>query len=149
VPYYLTFHPDNQELTLYRHNGRKYVTVKPNEHGRFPIPELDLEIKIEGGWVRFWYKGKLLPLPADMLRELKQTKKSLEQQTRRADDEKRRADDEKRRADDEKRRADDEKRRADDEKRARLALERQVADMRAQMEQLRKKQRNGRKNGGS
>jgi len=135
VPYYLTFYPDNQELTLYRHNGRKYVTVKPNEHGRFAVPELDLEVKIEDGWVRFWYKGNLLPLPAELLRELNQVKQLLEQQTHRADDEERRAN--------------DEKRRADDEKLARLTLERQLADMRAQMEQLRKKQRNGRKNGGT
>jgi Uma2 family endonuclease len=135
VPYYLTFYPDNQELTLHRHNGRKYVTVKPNAHGRCAVPELDLEVKIEGGWVRFWYQGALLPLPADLLRELKQVKRLLEQQTRRADDETRRAD--------------GEKRRADDEKRARLAMERQLADMQSQMEQLRKKQKNGRKNGGA
>src|SRR5262249_61966053 len=29
VPYYLLFYPDEQELTLYRHTRKKYVSVKP------------------------------------------------------------------------------------------------------------------------
>src|SRR5262245_12111360 len=37
VPYYLIFYPDNQELTLYRLVGKKYVSVKPNKAGRRPI----------------------------------------------------------------------------------------------------------------
>jgi Uma2 family endonuclease len=82
VPYYLAFYPDNQELSLYRHTGRKYVTVKPNEHERFPISELELEVKIHDGWVRFWYKGELLPLPADLLREVNELKKSLDDEKR-------------------------------------------------------------------
>jgi Uma2 family endonuclease len=92
VPYYLVFYPDNQEVTLYRHNGKKYVTVKPNKHDRYAIPPLDLEIGLREGWVRYWYQGELLPLPADLQREVDEAR-------RRADDEKRRADDEKRRAD--------------------------------------------------
>ena len=94
------FYPDNQEMTLYRHNGRRYVSVKPDEHGRCALPELELEMGILDGWVRYWFRGELLPLPADLQRD-------LDQALRRADDEKRRADDEKRRADDEKRRADE------------------------------------------
>ncbi|HEV3262215.1 MAG TPA: Uma2 family endonuclease, partial [Gemmataceae bacterium] len=43
VPYYLVFYPEAGELTLYRHNNRKYVTVKPNEHGRYPILDVELE----------------------------------------------------------------------------------------------------------
>src|SRR5207244_954615 len=46
VPYYLIFYPDNQELTLYRHNGKKYVTVLPNEQGRYPIPKLEMELAL-------------------------------------------------------------------------------------------------------
>ncbi len=72
VPYYLTFYPDNQELTLYRHTGSKHVTVKPNKHGRLEIPELDLEIGLVDGWVRYWHQGELLPLPADLERDLKE-----------------------------------------------------------------------------
>src|SRR5207237_4889465 len=77
VPYYLVFYPEDQELTLYRHNKRKYVTVKPNAHGRYPIPELDLELGLLDGWVRFWYQGELLPLPADLQRDLDLTRRQL------------------------------------------------------------------------
>jgi Uma2 family endonuclease len=70
VPYYLLFDTDKQVLILWRHNGKRYVTVKPNGHGRLEIEELDLEMAIHDGWVRFWFKGKLLPLPADLQREL-------------------------------------------------------------------------------
>ncbi len=85
VPYYLIFYPDNQELTLYRHNGRKYVSVKPNNEGRYPIPELDLEIGLLGGWVRYWHKGKLLPLPADLQRDLDEARGRADEEKRRAD----------------------------------------------------------------
>src|SRR5262249_30056022 len=44
VPYFLVFVPDTQELTLHRHNRRKYVTTRPNEHGRYPLKELELEL---------------------------------------------------------------------------------------------------------
>jgi hypothetical protein len=82
VPYYLVFYPDAQELTLYHHNKRKYVVVKPNEHGRYPIMELDLEVAILDGWVRFWYKGELLPLPAELQRELDEARRQLRQARR-------------------------------------------------------------------
>src|SRR6266446_593993 len=36
VPYYLVFYADDQELTLYHHNGKKYSTVKPNRQDRLP-----------------------------------------------------------------------------------------------------------------
>jgi Uma2 family endonuclease len=85
VPYYLVFYPDNQELTLYRHNGRKYVSVKPNEQERYPIPELELELALLDGWVRYWFRGELLPLPADLQRQLNETRRLLQQQTQRAD----------------------------------------------------------------
>jgi Uma2 family endonuclease len=86
VPYYLLFYPEAQELTLYRHNGRKYVTVKPNEHGRYAVPELDIEVALLDEWVRFWYKGRLLPLPADMQRELDAARQEAERANRRARD---------------------------------------------------------------
>lgn len=69
VPYYLLFYPDNQELTLFRHNGRKYISVKANDAGRLPIDRIDLEAAIMDGWVRYWYLGKLLPLPAELLND--------------------------------------------------------------------------------
>jgi Uma2 family endonuclease len=79
VPYYLLFYPDNQELTLFRHNGEKYVTVLPNERGRLAIPEVEIEAALLEGWVRYWYQGELLPLPGDLLRSLEKTSKQLEE----------------------------------------------------------------------
>ncbi len=117
VPYYLVFYPDTQDLTLYKHNRRnKYVTVKPNDENRYKIDELDLELAIKEGWVRFWYQARLLPLPADLQRDLDTIRSQLAVTTRRADEEKLRADEEKLRADEEKLRADEEKLRADHEK---------------------------------
>jgi Uma2 family endonuclease len=86
VPYYLVFYPDTQDLTLYHHNGRRYVSVKPNENDRYEIPELDLEMQILDGWVRFWYQGRLLPLPADLDRELNEAKRQAADEKRRADE---------------------------------------------------------------
>jgi Uma2 family endonuclease len=77
VPYYLLFYPDDQELTLYHHNGKRFVTVKPDEQGRHAIPELELQLALFDGWVRYWFRGKLLPLPADLQRELDETRRQL------------------------------------------------------------------------
>jgi Uma2 family endonuclease len=141
VPYYLIFYPDNQELSLYKHTGRKYVSVKPNEHGRYPIPELEIEVALLDGWVRFWFRGHLVPLPADMERQLTEERRRVEEATRRADEETRRAEEALRRADEETRRAEEALRRADEEERLRMeaervrqALEQQVAELRAQLE---------------
>jgi Uma2 family endonuclease len=79
VPYYLLFYPDNEELTLYRHNGEKYVTVTPNEHGRYPIPELEMEVGLLDARARFWFRSKLVPLPADLQRELDEAQRSLDE----------------------------------------------------------------------
>ena len=107
VPYYLLFYPDNQELTLYRLKGRKYVSVKPNEDDRYAIPELDVEIALLDGWVRYWQEGKLLPLPAELQRDLDAAL----------------------------RRAETAEQRAEQECAARLALEREVEQLRSQLRQ--------------
>lgn len=86
VPYYLLFYPDNQDLTVFRHTGRKYVSVKPNEHGRLAIPELDLEAALLDGWVRFWFRGELLPLPGDLLRQVTTERQARAVAERRAAD---------------------------------------------------------------
>lgn len=129
VPYYLVFYPDNQDVTLYRHTGKKYVSVKPNKHERYAITPLDLEVGLLDGWVRYWYQGELLPLPADLQREL--------------DEARRRADDEKRRADDEKHRADAEKHRADELQRRLEAAERELDGYRAQGKPATPRRNNG------
>jgi Uma2 family endonuclease len=128
VPYYLIFYPDNQELTLFHRRGEKYVSKKPNRRGRFSIPELEMEMAILDGWVRYWYQDELLPLPADLQRDLDETRRQLAEATRRADDETRRAD--------------GETRRADAERQARLAAEEEIARLRTQLEQA-KSRRNG------
>ena len=70
VRYYLLFDPDNQDLRLFRHNGRKFIRVKPNGNNRREISELELEVAIQDGWVRYWYQGKLLPVTAELLADL-------------------------------------------------------------------------------
>lgn len=68
--YYLLFDPEEGVVTLYRHARSRYIAVKPNHEGRCAVPELEIEVALIEGWVRFWYQGKLLPLPGDLLREL-------------------------------------------------------------------------------
>jgi Uma2 family endonuclease len=127
VPYYLVFDPEEEELTLYRHNDKKYVPVAPDENGRCAIVELDLAVGLLDGWVRFWHRGELLPLPADLLRSLENTQEQLAYMTRRADVEARRADAEARRAD-------AETRRADVETQARMEMERELENLRKQVQ---------------
>lgn len=91
IPYYAIFYPENQELTLYHHNGTRYVTVPPDERGRCALPDLELEIGLLGGWMRFWFRGELLPLPADLQRELDEAKNRLKQATERAETAEKRA----------------------------------------------------------
>jgi Uma2 family endonuclease len=99
VPFYLVFYPENQDLTLYHFKGRKYVSVKPNKHDRYPIPDLELEVALLDGWVRFWYRGELLPLPAELQRDLDEAIRRAAAEKHRADEADRRADEADRRAD--------------------------------------------------
>jgi hypothetical protein len=50
VPYCLLFYPDNGELSLYHHSGRRYASVQPNDHGRLALPELEVEVALVEGW---------------------------------------------------------------------------------------------------
>ena len=110
VPYYLMFVPDSQEMTLYRHNGTKYVSVPPDERGRYAIPELELEVGLHGGWMRYWFRGELLPLPAELQAELQKERRELQK----------------------------ERRELQKERTARLAVEEENARLRAELEQLRR-----------
>jgi Uma2 family endonuclease len=122
IPYYLVFYPDGQELTLYRHMGKKFVSVKANERGRFAIAELEMEVAILDGWVRYWYQGKLLPLPADLQRDLDETRLRLDE-TRR-DLVKTRHD-------------------LDETRQALAAAERETQELRRQVEQFKGRPKNG------
>lgn len=73
VPYYLLFVPDQQELTLYRRTGERFVSVPPDQHGRYAITQIDLAVRLLDGWVRYWYNGELLPLPAELQAALERT----------------------------------------------------------------------------
>jgi Uma2 family endonuclease len=86
VPYYLLFYPDGEEMTLFRLGEKKYVTVRPNANKRYAIPELELEVALLDGWVRYWFRGELVPLPADLLKERNDARKQLdaERQARQA-----------------------------------------------------------------
>jgi Uma2 family endonuclease len=132
VPYYLLFYPEDQELTLYRHNGRKYVSVKPNEEERYAIAELELEIGIREGWARYWYQGKLLPLPADLQRDLEESRRQSEEHRQRAEQSELRAEQERQRAEQERQRAEQERQRAEQERQRRLALEQELERLRSQ-----------------
>jgi Uma2 family endonuclease len=115
VPYYLVFYPDNQEVTLFHHQGERYVTKKPNRHGRLAIPELDMEVALLDNWVRYWHQGELLPLPADLQRDLDEARQQIAAATRLADA----------------------------ERQGRLAVEQEVARLRAELERLRSRRNGG------
>ncbi|HXG11209.1 MAG TPA: hypothetical protein VNK04_15735, partial [Gemmataceae bacterium] len=57
-----------------------------NRQGRYPIRELDVEVGLLEGWVRFWYEGELLPLPAELQRELDEARRLAAAEKRRADE---------------------------------------------------------------
>jgi hypothetical protein len=114
----LLFEPVLQKLQLFRHDGERYVELEANPHGRLAVRDLDLEVAILDGWVRFWHQGKLLPLPAEREVEMVELRQSIDAETKRADAETRRADAETRRAD---------------------AAERELAKLRAQMKKPQKK----------
>lgn len=129
TPYYLLFDSDTAVLKLYSLKRRKYVAIKPNGEGRLALPELDLEMKLVDGWVRYWYRGALLPLPADLQREVDEMRRKLSVATRRAEREKQRAD--------------EQSWIAEREREARLALERELAELRAERATGPRKRENG------
>jgi hypothetical protein len=145
VPYYLLFYPDNQEMTLYHHNGRKYVSVKPNEQGRCALPELEMEVALLDGWVRFWFRGELLPLPADLQREVDQLKQQLAEAQRDAREAKRQAREAERSRQEAERSRQEAERQREEERQARLAAEEELARLRAQQQQPGKRPRNSTK----
>jgi Uma2 family endonuclease len=108
VPYFLLFYPETRDLTLYRHTGRKHVPLQPDAHGRHLISELELEVGLRDGWVRYWFRGELLPLPADLQRDL----------------------------DEARRRADRLQAQLDLERQARKAVERELQRLQAQLKQM-------------
>jgi Uma2 family endonuclease len=77
VPYYLLFDSDTDKLILFQLNDNQYQAVLPNQNGRLAIPELELEAALHEKWVRYWFRGELIPLPGELLEELNATKNRL------------------------------------------------------------------------
>lgn len=119
VPYYLVFYPDNEELTLFRLADGTYASVGPSAAGRFAIPELELEAGLLGEWVRYWFRGALLPLPGDLLIERDAAREQRDEARARLEAE---------------RRAREEaERRAEAERQSRLAVEAELTKLREQL----------------
>jgi Uma2 family endonuclease len=137
VPYYLLFYPDAEELTLYHLTGRKYVSVKPNQQGRVEIPELEIEVGLLDGWMRFWFRGDLVPLPADLQRELEAMRQKLieEQQARLAAEQREAAERQARLVAEQARLAAEQKQ--EKERQARLAAEQRQLALEEELAQLR------------
>ena len=140
VPYYLLFYPDAQELSLYKLNKRKgkYVSVHPDDAGHYAIGELDLTIALLDGWARYWWKGKLLPLPTELQAELVQVRKEVVALRRQLDDKDRQLDDKDRQLGDQTRQLGDKDRQLGDKDRQLGDKDRQLADMQAELERFRK-----------
>ncbi|MHB1424787.1 MAG: Uma2 family endonuclease [Gemmataceae bacterium] len=150
IPYYLLFYPDNQELTLFHYGSRKYVSVKPDHNNHFAIVGLEMEVALLDGWVRYWHKNELLPLPADLQRDLDETRQQLRRSNRRvrtlqhrAEAEAQRAEAEAQRAEAEAQRAEAEAQRAEAERQARLAAEQELAQLRARLSENHSRRANG------
>ena len=84
VPYYLVFHPDNENLRVFRMVREKYLELILDSEGRFAIPDLELEAGLLDGWVRFWFRGELVPLPGDLVDEVEEQKRLRSVAERRA-----------------------------------------------------------------
>jgi Uma2 family endonuclease len=125
IPYYLLFYPDTQDLSLYHHTGERYVSVRANGQGRFPIPELELELGLHDGWVRYWFRGELLPLPADLQRE-------LEKEKRRADELEKQLEQERQQLEQQRQQLEQQQQQLDQERHARLELEREIARLKGE-----------------
>lgn len=70
IPYYVLFYPERQDLRVHHNTGEAYERLAANDHGRYPIPELELELGLLDRWVRYWFRGELLPLPAEYQAQL-------------------------------------------------------------------------------
>ena len=47
-----------------------FDTFDPDVYGRYTLPEVEMEIGLLDGWVRFWHQKQLLPLPSELQRDL-------------------------------------------------------------------------------
>lgn len=85
VPYCLIYYPDREDFQAFRLEGDQYERLPPNARGRFEVPELELEAAVQDSWVRFWHRGELLPLPAEMERRVEQERQRADRERQRAE----------------------------------------------------------------
>lgn len=81
VPYYVICDPQKSKLEVHHLQDDGYVRLEPGLNNRVSVPELDLEIGLLNGWMRFWHRGELLPIPAESERQkeaLQRDKKALQ-----------------------------------------------------------------------
>jgi Uma2 family endonuclease len=123
VPYYLVFDPEHQDLRLYHLAGPRYAPVQAGAEGRYPIPELEVEVGLLDGWARYWHRGELLPLPAELQGQVGR----MAEQLRQAEERLRRGEVEIARQQEDLRQAEEEKRQRD-------------AEIRRQQEEIRRQQ---------
>jgi Uma2 family endonuclease len=77
IPYYLLFEPERYSLLLYKLNGAYYHAQQSGKSGRYLIPELELEVGLLDSWVRYWHRGELLPLPAELQQQVDQQREKI------------------------------------------------------------------------
>lgn len=70
APYYLLFRHADGRLDLHRHDGVRYRPVPVNAAGRLAVPELELEAGLHDGYMRYWFRGELLPMPEELLQQV-------------------------------------------------------------------------------
>ena len=76
VPYYLLCHPEEEDLILFKLRPRKleYATIKPDDRGCYAIPELELEVVMHDGWLRYLFRGDFLEMFGELYVENKEVK---------------------------------------------------------------------------
>lgn len=72
IGHYLIFDPIGKAVHLFKRSRAKksYLPVKAKRNGRYPVPPLELELGVYDDWLRFWFRGRLLPLPGELDEQL-------------------------------------------------------------------------------
>jgi hypothetical protein len=102
--YYGIYEVDPGRIEMYQRASRRFRRLPANEHGRYPIEEIGLELGLWRGhflgvavpWMRWWdAQGRLLPTGEERAAEERQR---ADQEHQRAEEEHRRAEEERQRA---------------------------------------------------
>ncbi len=72
IGHYLIFDPVAKTVHLFKRSRvrKAYLPVKPKRSGRYPVPPLELEMGVYDDWLRYWFRGRLLPLPGELDEQL-------------------------------------------------------------------------------